>query len=270
MEKVEQDFVILPGGVHLWNPSPAFLGEIPDDVIAEQSSGYPIDELPSPNWRKITTPYAIIEGDVSDEAFRVLGVTADEIIKMLMIEMGGPSQNRKYRVRVFADRPDFCSFAKACGSATALSLYNPRTSELAVHFGDTMDARDFEQTYAHELTHAYMDYTFRVTEPLWFAEGMAVFFSDLAWTSHGFIPTRKNPTGIIHLAKEIMPLKRLLQADKNDLYGSPEFYENAWAFTKFLIRQQPIVVESLLNRSRLDLAYLEPKYRAYIKRSLRG
>lgn len=272
MEKVEQDYVILPGGVHLWGPDSAYLGAIPEEVIARESVGQTLKALDTPGWMLLVSKNVVIRGDVPAEVLHTAATMGEELNKMLFREIGRIWDTPRYSVRIFKERGDFCEFASICGASTALSLYDPRHQEIALHFGPGTDLEEFERTYAHEFTHAFMDKIYRVTEPLWFAEGMAEYFRNLGWTDGGYRPTRKNSIAVIHLAEGILPLKDLLNVDRTDVYGVnfPAIYANAWAFTKFLIRKHPLVVETLLNRVKMNLSYLEPQYKAYVTRMLRG
>lgn len=75
-----------------------------------------------------------------------MAATGEELNEMLTREIGGPVQGYPYRVRIFDKRQDFCRYARACGASNALSLYDPRTREIGLHFGDQTDAEDFQST----------------------------------------------------------------------------------------------------------------------------
>lgn len=190
-ERVEQDLVILPGGVHVWDPVSPELGTVPDDVIDRRSQGYTLHLLETPGWQKLETEKLEVFGDLPDQAMKLVAATGDEFVEMLTREIGGSKQLYNYKVRIFGKREDFCRYANVCGASNALSLYDPKTMEIGLHFGDQTDREDFESTYAHEFVHAFIDRIYDVTEPLWFSEGMAEYYSRLNWTKQGYRPTGK-------------------------------------------------------------------------------
>lgn len=269
MEQGEQDFILLPGGVHLWGPKPKLLGSVPENIIERESAGYALWSMDNPNWRKIATDTMVVMGDVPDQALKILAVTAEKLDEMLQREIGGPSRKYIYKIRIFQDRSHFCSYANNCGAANAHSLYNPRTGEMAVHFGPETGQEEFQQTFAHEFTHAYMDQVYRVTEPLWFAEGMAEYFSLVKWTSRGYKPTKKNWRAAMHFGSGLLiPLREILKASREDIYGITFYlyYANCWALIHFLMHKHPEIVEGLLNKQRIDISPLEDEYAKYVKK----
>lgn len=272
MLKVEQDFVILPGGVHLWSPDAPNLGSVPMEVVDERSKSYTLNLQDAPGWHKVSSDKIEVIGDIPRQALNQVAATGEEFIEMLTKEIGGPQQLYKYIVRVFDKREDFCRYAKNCGSSTAQSLYNPNTMEIGLHFSDATDPEDFESTYAHEFTHAFMDRIYRVREPLWFAEGMAEYFSRINWTNQGYKPTGKNWRGMMYMGEDLMPLKDVLAATRNDMYGVnfPLYYAQAWAFVRFLLKKHPELIEVLLSKGKPNLEYLSRDYMDYIKRLRRG
>lgn len=270
MPTTQQDFIILPGGVHVWNPEPAYLGAVPDDIIESKSAGYTLHLMESdPGWKRLVTDKMIVMGDVPDQALKVLAVTAEKLNEMLQKEIGGPEQLYIYKIRIFDKRYDFCRYATRCGASNALSLYDPRSMEMALHFGPNADQEEFEQTFAHEFTHAYMDRIYRVTEPLWFAEGMAEYFSLVKWTNRGYKPTGKNWKAAMHLdVDNLIPLSDILRATRNDIYGHnfPLYYAQAWGLVHFLLKKHPEVIEGLLNRKSIDISLLSDEYSAYVRK----
>lgn len=269
--EIGQDLVILPGGLHIWNPSSRLDG-VPQEIIDREGSGYSPSPMQNPTWRKLETGKITVMGDVPDQALRGCAITADELRKMLEKEIGGPAPTGPYLIRVFQDRPQFCAYASNCGAgAYAYSIYVPRNMEMAVHFTLETHPEDFEQTFAHEFTHAYMDRVYRVTEPLWFAEGMAEYFARLEWTSKGFKTTGSNPNAAMHGDNvAAISIQDLVKADSNDIYGInfPAYYGACWGVVTFLMKKHPAVVEALLNREIVDIRPLEKEYTRYIKRRL--
>jgi hypothetical protein len=277
---MEQDFVIFPGGVHVWEPAKPDLSGIPDDVVEERSKRYTLNLLETPGWKKIDSEKIIAVGDVPEPALKLLTATGEEFIEMLNREIGDRAQlyqarrppHHQYQVRLFDKRTDFCRYANICGASQALSLYNPVSREMGLHFGDDVDHEEFEHTYAHEFTHAFMDHVYRVTEPLWFAEGMAEYFSRLEWTKRGYKPTGRNWKAMMHMGEELIPLPKVLAATREDMYGLnfPLYYAEAWALVRFLLKNHPELVDVLLNKGKPNLEYLSNDFMAYMKRLRRG
>ena len=272
MEKVEQDFVILPGGVHLWGPDSSYLGAVPDEVIAGEAAGQTLHTFETPaGWSMLESKSVVVTGDVPEEALRVLAVMSDELLKMLARELGGPPPRSRYQIRVFGKLKDFCDYAGICGASTAASFYNPRNQEVALHFGPETNPDDFEATVGHELTHAYMDRVYGVTEPLWFAEGMAEYFSRVKWTRNGYRPTGNNWKAMLSLdTEDLLPLPIILAATGNEMHGVQFnlFYAQAWVLAHFLIKKHPEAIESLLMKRPVHLSF-DRNYLTYLKK-LRG
>lgn len=266
----DQDFILLPGGVHLWG-STNDLGAIPEKIIESRSADFIYHQLDTPGWKRIVTDTMKVEGDVITEALRVVAVTAEKLDEMLGKEIPGPRRQYIYNIRVFNDRHDFCRYAARCGASNAASFYDPRKHEVAFNFDKSSSDEEFLQTISHEMLHAYMDIVFGVTEPLFFAEGMAEYFSKVRWTSKGFRPTGKSWKGAMHLERDtMMPLATLVSATRDDLYGInfPKYYAQCWAFVHFLIHKHPDIVRAFLERRFLPDKWgtLEEEYREYIKK----
>jgi hypothetical protein len=271
MVRTEQDFVILPGGVHVWGPPEQFLGAVPDVIVARESAGQTIHQLDTPGWRTLESKNVVVTSDAPDEAIRMLAVTAEELNKMLVNEIGGPRPKSRYMIRVFDKREDFCRYAAICGGQNAISLYDPRVQEMAFNFSPQTNQEEFEETFAHEFTHAYMDKVYRVTEPLWFAEGMAEYFSLLKWTRLGYKPTGGNWRAPIHIDLDnLIPLSDILKATRIDMYGVsfPQYYAQAWATVHFLLKKHPDVIEGLLKREIFILDLLSDEYARHLKKRL--
>lgn len=242
---------------------------VPDERIERQRQGHTLQLMASPGWRKLITDKVVVMGDVPDQALHMLAVTAEELIRMLDQQIGGPEQNYPYNIRIFDKREDFCAYARKCGVGNALSLYDPMPMEMALHFGPNADREDFEQTYAHEFVHAYMDRIYRVTAPLWFAEGMAEYFSHLRWTARGYRPTKKNWKAMMQLGGDVLlSLSEIVNAPRHEMYGFnfPLYYAQAWSLVHFLLHKHPEVVEGLLKRETFDLSLLSDEYNAYLKK----
>jgi len=267
---VAQDYTILPGNLHVWNPVSHTLGSVPAHIVAKESESYSLREhAERRGWKRVATDTIIVAGDVRDEALKTAAVTAQKLDGMLEALLGG-RRRYIYTILIFQSRSAFCKYAAKCGAGNALSLYDPRTREMAVHFGDAVNPEDFLETFAHELTHAYMHIVYDVTGPAWFAEGMAEYFSKVKWSRGGFRPTGKNMDAAIHLIPENrIPLGAILSAAHDDIHASDftsEYYANFWALVHFLINRHPEVVEMLLRKEHPDLTPLRKEYEAYVNR----
>lgn len=266
----EQDFIILPGGLHIWGSS-SWLSGVPQDIIEEPRPEYSFYTMDNPEWRKLSTDTMMIIGDVPDEALKTLAVTAEKLEEMLKSEIGGPVRREIYTIRIFKDKGQFCAYARRCGSGSAYSLYDPNKGEIGLHFSYETDAADFEQTFAHEFVHAYMHRVYGVMNPIWFAEGMAEYFSHLEWTKKGFKPTGNNWKAAMH-GQEIVeiPLMEVLKATRDDLYGIkfPQYYASSWAIVSFLLKKYPKFVEAILLKDIVDLSPFQDEYRQFLKRKL--
>lgn len=270
MPKAEQDFILLPDGFHIWGDSSRLSG-VPSEIVEKQSSGYALYPMDNPAWRKISTDTMMVIGDVPDEALKTLAVTAEKLEEMLQREIGGPARRYIYTIKIFKDRNQFCAYARRCGAANALSFYEPNKGELVVHFSQQTDAEDFERTFAHEFTHAYMHRVYGVMDPIWFAEGMAEYFSRLEWTRKGFKPTGKSENAAMHgETVSAIPLIDILKATRDDIYGMkfPEYYAASWAVVSFLLKKHPELVESILLKNIVDLEPLQQEYRRFLKQKL--
>jgi hypothetical protein len=185
----------------------------------------------------------------------------------------GARPRREYRVRVFKVKRDFCSYAACLGAPQAQSLYDPRSYEVGMWFDQAkVDLEWFEKIFAHEMTHAYMDLAWGVTGPLWFAEGMAEYYSNFLWKGSQPIPGQVEPE-LIATARwdpEVMPLWELVGMPRERMYGPewPRLYALAWTLIHFLYQERPSLIEALLAaRSGLpDPRELDAPWRAYVGR----
>lgn len=267
-------YVILPGGVHLWDPKPAGLGDLPSELIESRSAGHALKELEPPGWRELQGDVVVVRGDIPEVGLRGIAVTAEELERMLYRELGdAPERNAPYKVRVFNSQMDFCRFAAQCGAANALSLYDPRSMEMVLHFGPEVDSTAFETTFAHEFTHAWMDRVYRVHSPLWFAEGMAEYFSHVKWTPEGYRLVQEDLVRLKNLNNSArLPLKALIELPRDAMYGIlfPVYYAQAWSVFAFLMDKHRDIAMDMLNQRHVDLTPLDKEYERYVKRLVKG
>jgi hypothetical protein len=96
----EQDFILLPDGLHIWG-NPSRLSGVPEDIVGQESTGYSFYPMQNPEWRKLSTDTMEVMGDVPDEALKTLAVTAEKLEEMLQREIGMQTSNRRSRMNSF-------------------------------------------------------------------------------------------------------------------------------------------------------------------------
>jgi hypothetical protein len=262
--------------VHVWDdpdgiPTPVLSGagsktRIPAAEIRRRSREWQWKNLDTPGWTMLITPNSIIRGDVSVEDLRSIGVHVEEFNVMMRTAIGGPKAGRIFSNRIFRDKSDFCRFATICQAANAESFYDPRTNEVAAWF-DRPDARWFQKILAHEIAHAYMDLVWNRTDPLWFAEGMAEYFSENEWVSDGFRPGLVNKNVIGRLTVPV-GLETFFGFSRDEMYSQryPLYYANAWSIVHFLMSRYPFTVIDLLEgMPSREIVPLELEWRDYVR-----
>lgn len=267
-ESAVENYVIYPNGLHLWGPKGIGLGEVPPDVIAQKSERFALEETEIPSQKLLKSDIVTVRGDIPEEGLRTMGVAAEELDAMLSREMQGPDRRRGYKIRVFSKLPDFCMHARMCGAANAQSFYDPRSYEMAFHFGPEITWEDFEVPFAHEFAHAWMDNVYDVRGPLWFAEGMAEYFSRIEWTQSGYVLTRKNERAAAVLrGAELLPLKQFLTLPREAMYGVnfALYYAQSWALVSMLLNKYPERLLKLLGKMDAEISNLGVQYVKYIK-----
>jgi hypothetical protein len=247
---------------------------IPREEVRRRSRAWEARPLDTPGWRILETPKGVLRGDVDEDLLRAIGVYLEEFNRALRAAVAGPAPRARFTARVFAERRDFCLLAACAGAPNAESLYDPRTGEIAVWFDGQLVPDWQERIFGHEFTHAYMDLVWARTGPLWFAEGMAEYFSNAAWDGERLVPGQVN-AGAVELLRRTprIPLPRLLRLPRGEIYG-PEYaviYAHAWSFVHYLFAREPEQITGLLDgRSPVDVGALGIGWSAYLEELMRG
>jgi hypothetical protein len=245
-------------------PSP-----LSDRAIRAVSRGWEWKPLESPGWKLLMADHFVLRGDVPLDDLRAAGACLEEFFRTLQARVGGDASGLMFSVRVFADLRDFRLYATLAGAPNAESFYDPRSAEVVVCL-DRVRGRDaLQRTLAHEFTHEYMDRVWHCTAPLWFAEGMAEYFSNFQVRDNAVQPGAIDRPALLRLRlDEPVPLKKFLKLDRSDFYG-PEFpllYAQAWSFVHYLFAQKKGVVDLLLRGEPLeDVEELEKGWTGYLK-----
>lgn len=227
-------------------------------------------DLDAPGWKILIADHVVLRGDVSVELLRTIGAQVETYLGILREAIGGGSSEIMFNVRVFGDPKEFRKFATSANAANAEAYYDPRTRELVLDVDGSRGDEWLERTVAHEFTHAYMDRIFNVISPLWFAEGMAEYFTNLQVGRGGRLhPGALNEKGLGILSvnmKDLLPLNKFVALGRDVFYGM-EFhllYAQAWMFTRFLFDRHPDLIGSMLERKGIDAGTLEEEWNVYL------
>jgi hypothetical protein len=132
----------------------------------------------------------------------------------------------------------------------------------------------FQRGFSHEFTHAYMDIVWERVDPLWFAEGMAEYFSNLDWQAGRLVLGQAIPEVLNELqAGPWVPIRELFEMGRVSLYG-PLFrrlYAQAWSVIHFLFDNRPEVIQAMLKKGAAgvpDPRHLESEWRKHVERIL--
>lgn len=254
--------------LHVWNPKSTIPGAapialasepemgqaIPEGEIKQRSRSWRSEDLAKQNWKVLSTPNSMVRGDVHEDGLRTVGVYVEELNVMLRSTLGG-SADAVFSVRVFKDQKDFCRYATCLGASNAESLYDPRSAEMAFWFHRFATPELFGRSMAHEFTHAYMDRIWRRTSPLWFAEGLAEYFSNTRWQWNMLVPGFLNSDAVALLKEGPLDFRKegglqaLLETGRVEMYGArfQSLYAFSWSFVHFLVSRQPSMIQSLLR-----------------------
>lgn len=268
---------LVQDGVHAWNLPPpkgerlAGLGSPTPQAIERRAVDWPVIPLENPNWNRLETPEGHLVSDVDLQVLNRLGALLVDYHGMLERGMGGRAK-RLYHVRVFREKQAFCAYAACLGAPQAESLYDPRSYEIGMWFDERkVDLGWLEKIFAHEMTHAYMDLAWGVTGPLWFAEGMAEYYSNFRWKGRHAVPGQVDPE-LVRTARwdpDFLPLAALVGMPREKMYGPgwQELYALSWTVVHFLHAEHPEIVLAFLERRPLpDPQDLDASWRAYVGR----
>lgn len=234
------------------------------------SRGWEWRSLEAPGWKILMAGRAVVRGDVPVESLRTVGAYLEAFLAMLQESLGGDASGIMFSARVFADPRDFRRYAACAGAPQAESFYDPRTAELVVCWDGARDLPWLQKTIAHEFTHAYMDRVWGRTEPLWFAEGMAEYFSNFSVREGRLRPGAADRRALLLLRlDEPVPLRRLVELGREEMYGAsfPLLYAEAWSFVHYLFSRSDGVVDLLLRgQAPRDLEDLEAGWKEHLEK----
>jgi len=259
--------------VHPLIPAPAAPGGPPSPLsgraVREASRGWDWKPLESPGWKILMADHFVLRGDVPVSGLRTAAAYLEEFRRMVRGAVGGDDDGIMFSARVFADPRDFRRYAACCGAANAESFYDPRSSELVVWLDPTRGNPWLQKTLAHEFTHAYMDRVWRRTEPLWFAEGMAEYFSTFAVRAGRLVPgATDRPALLLLRLDDPVPLRRFLKLGRDEMYGDsfPLLYAQSWSFVHYLFSRADGTIDLLLRGEPLDkVEELERGWKEYLR-----
>lgn len=244
---------------------------LPKAEVRRRGRKFAVQKRDKPRWRAVAGDQIEVSGDVGLEPLRTAAVYIELLRKMLAEQFGDPDRSGIYRVRVFADYQEFRQHAVYRGAPQAAAFYDPRTMEISYWFGRYTTPALYQRAFAHEVTHAYMDLAWGRWSPLWFAEGMAEYFSNLSWDPEDkrFVPGERDAKTVLLLRMiNLVPLRRFLELGRDEFYGVTfaPLYAQAWALVDFLIAEHPEIVQELLKRGTvaMDLSELDEPFREYV------
>jgi hypothetical protein len=239
-------------------------------AIREAARGWEWKHLEVPGWKLLMTPHAVIRGDAPLETLRAAGAYVEVFHGLLARSIGGDSEGLMFSVRVFADELDFRRYAGRLGAANAESLYDPRGAEIVVCPDPARGRPWLQKTLAHEFTHAWMDRVWRRTEPLWFCEGMAEYFSNFEVREGRLWPgTSDRRAELLLRLNPPVPLADFLKLGREEMYGPgyAAHYAQAWSFVRYLMSWADGTVDLLLRGQPLrEVEELEKGWRAWMER----
>lgn len=240
---------------------------IPKSLIEKRSRAHEWESASSPGWKILKSPNAVVRGDIPLHGLRAASVYAEELNVLLRSTIGRPDQSPMYSIRIFENAHDFRRYAISREVGNAEAFYDPRNAEANFCFSFYATPELFQRSFAHEFTHAFMDRMWNRTGPLWFAEGMAEYFSNLEWRGGILVVGEPDATTVetLRLGKPF-PLERVFSMGRSDVYG-PDFrriYAQSWAVVEYLFARHPAEILSLLEGRPLDPAAIESDWLEYM------
>lgn len=239
-------------------------------TLKEMASAWEWKESEAPGWKVLLGDHVVLHGNVSVDLLRVIGAQVETYLGVLRATIGGDPSNVMFSVRVFGKPKEFRRFATLANAANAEAYYDPRSTELVLDVDGSRGDEWLERTVAHEFTHAYMDRIFNVISPVWFAEGMAEYFTNLKVGQDGRLypgALNEKGLGILDVNRgDLLPLNTFTDLKRDVFYGMDFFvlYAQAWMFIRFLFDRHPDLIRALLNRKGIDTGALEGEWNGYL------
>lgn len=241
---------------------------MPKAEIRRRTRPYEWSNLESPRWKILKCPNSVIRGDGPVAELRSACAYSEEMNVLLRAALGGTMESPLYSVRIFGEEGDFRRYAVRSSAANAEAFYDPRSAECVFWFGHYPTPEILQRNFAHEFTHAYMDRVWKRTGPLWFAEGMAEYFSNVTWR-HGMFVTGNVNRQAVELLRmnNPVPLAEMIAFGREVFYDQHFFrvlYAQAWSVVYFLFHRHPEVIRDLLDGMLVDLTTIETEWREYL------
>ncbi len=238
-------------------------------AIKEASKGWEWKNLETPGWKLLMSKTFVVRGDVPVDTLRTVAATLEEFLRMLQSSIGGDASGLMFSARVFTEARDFRRYAARLGAPNAESLYDPRSAEVVVCLGHSTGGAWLQRTLAHEFTHEYMDRVWKRTDPLWFAEGMAEYFSNFTVRGGRVIPgaADREAVALLKLGAPV-PMAEFLKSGRDEMYGAGfrQRYAQAWSLVHHLFARNDGTIDLLLRGGSLNkIEELEEKWKEHVK-----
>jgi hypothetical protein len=239
-------------------------------AVREAARRWEWKALETPGWKILMADHVVVRGNVALDSLRTAGAYLEEFRRMMKASIGGDDAKIMFSARIFADPEDFRRYAALRGAANAESFYDPATSELVICLERRAGTEWLQRTLAHEFAHAYMDRVWKRTGPLWFAEGMAEYFSRFAVKDGRTVPGEMDRPALLLLRLgEPAPLGRFLALPREEMYGPsfPTHYAQAWSLVHYLFSRKDGVIDLLLRGGTLEkVEELEKGWKEHIEK----
>jgi len=247
-------------------PSPS----LPGPALREASRRWAWSSLEAPGWKLLQSDRFAVRGDAPLENLRECAACLEAFLAAMRRSLGGDLPDGRFNVRIFASGPDFRLYSTLAGAPNAESFYDPRTAEIVICLDPPRGPEWLRKTLAHELTHLYMDRVWGRTGPLWFAEGVAEYFSGFRVQEGRVCPGAVDAGSLRRLReREPLPLADFLRLGREELYGSSFafLHAQAWSFVHYLFARGDGLVDLLMRGGELeDVAALERGWKEHVKK----
>ena len=241
-----------------------------DRAVRAAARGWEWKRLESPRWKILASDNFALRGDVPIDDLRAAATYLEEFYRMLRTAVGGRPKGVEFSVRIFRNPADFRRYACRAGAPNAESFYDPRTQEVVLCLDPKRGRLGLQRTLAHEFVHGYMDLVWDRTSPLWFAEGMAEYFSNFEIREGRAQPGGVDQRAMLLLTIEPpVPLKEFTRLGRAEFYGIRfvHLYAQAWAFVHYLFSRNDGMIDLLLRgKGVVDPDTLEQEWKAYLEK----
>lgn len=191
-------------------------------------------------WTLVRSPHFSIYSQFGERDGRSLALTLEQL-RTFFLTSGALGANaalesdRPVRVLQFATTSAYASF-RPRESADAFFLGSEAVDYIVLSAASSNRARTLAHEYAHLVLHSA-----GIHLPLWFAEGIAEFFSSLNITPHESTVGDDLPARSQSLRNHaLIPIEKLLTMDENDpirlrRQDASIFYAESWELTHMLL-----------------------------------